>query len=613
MENCTVRIGNRIYHKGQLELEVDGIRHKLEPKVADLLDYFLANPNLTLSREDIIETVWRGRIVTDDALNRCVSLLRNCLDSESPHKYIKTIRKRGYRFLQADELPDVSTNSFVQNLAESSVVSRKNRWVLTILTIFLIVTVLAILWRTNLTPAHRANYSTLDDPQSIAIMPFENLSGSSEQDYFVNGIHDALITSLSRLSSLKVTSRTSVFRVSEDLLMPEIGKLLGVKNLLEGSVTIEGDRIRVIVQLIKAATDEHIWADSFERKLTDIFSLQNDIARSITDAIAIQLSAEDQIKLDQRVWVDPDTYDSYLKGMFQIHKETYRGYHRGIEIFQDAISNNPQSALAHAGLAYGYAKLGHSPFPSNYYLDAKSHALKALELDPNLAEAHLALAMYKLYYEWNWPAAEKALDRALQLDPNLVYAYYHKAWLYELLDQHEDALAYGEKTVELSPLDPFVNGWLASQYRSAGLLQKAIEQAEYTLELQQNHAVAIMVSGNTYAQMGQMDKAIEIHEHLRDNAGWSFVLASTLAQAGYIENAQAIADTLDTTPDNSFALSLLYAAMIDEEQTLYWLEVARKNRLPWYPWLISWFPQMEPLHEHPRIVEMRERLNLKKL
>ena len=454
------------------------------------------------------------------------------------------------------------------------------------------------------------------DPNTIAVLPLENITGDPDQAYFVAGMHDALITSLSKITALRVTSRTSTLRVDDDLLIPKIGDLLGVAHLVEGSVSREGDKVRIIVQLINAVTDEHLWAESYERTFTGMLSLQNEMARSIASAIKVRLTPDEEKRLAKDRTINPDSYEAYLKGMFQIHKETPRGYRRGIEILSEAVEKDPTSALAYAGLAYGYAKLGHSPFPDSVdqlhdlYPKSRDAALKALELDDSLAEAHLSEAMFRLYYEWNWPAAERSFQRALELNPSLEFAHYHYAWMLELLNRKDDALVYGERTKELSPLSPFMSGWLADQYRSSGLYERAIEEVEYTFDLFVNYPVGWLVLGSTYAEMGRLDEAITAHENLRDSYYWAWALGGTYAQAGYLENAQSILETIEPKPENAVPLVMINLWMGNNEEVFRWMEAARKIRVPWYPWLVAWFPHTPAIRNDPRLEELARRLNL---
>lgn len=444
---------------------------------------------------------------------------------------------------------------------------------------------------------------------SLAVLPLENLSGP--RDYFSAGMHDALITNLSKIPSLRVTSRTSTIRVDKNLTLPMIGTTLGVNNIVEGSVTREGNRVRIIVQLIDAANDAHIWAESYERELSSVLTVQREIARAIASAIEIRLTPEEERYFSVPQPVNPVTYEAYLKGMFQLRKGSRRGYRQGIEILTEAVENDPGSALAFAGLAYGYGQLGHSPFPvEGAYPKARAAAQKALELDPTLAEAHLAVAMYQMYYEWDFQGAEESLVRALDLNPSLVDAHYHYAWLLELLHRDEEALAHGERTKQLNPLSAFYSSWLADQYRDAGMYDKAVAEALTTLELSPNYPVAWVTLGKTFAEMGRYDEAIQAHEHLKDNSFWGFARGYSFAMAGRHEDAIAIADAIGKKSSHAYPLTLIYATIGDREQTFRWLEVAREQKIPWYPWLVAWFPQMTRFNDEQRLREMATELNI---
>jgi len=457
-----------------------------------------------------------------------------------------------------------------------------------------------------------ATRSALVDAQtsSIAVLPLIDLSEDPGQAYFAAGMQDALLTSLSKITALKVISRTSSERVDKSLSVPEIGRVLNVANVVEGSVTREGDSIRIIVQLIDTATDEHLWAETYVRKLDSVLSLQGEIARTIAQAIQVRLTPAELRELSADRKVDPATYEAYLKGMFQMHKETPRAYRRGIEILTEAVENDPTSALAYAGLAYGYSKLGHSPYPQGAYPRAKVAADRALEFDPELAEAHLAVGMYQLYYEWDWPGAEASFIHAIELNPSLVDAYYHYAWLLELLDRKVEALEAGERTVELDPLSPFFSGWLADQYVSSAMYDKAIAQAEATLSLRDGYPVAWLALGNAFVEQGRYDEAIAAHANLGDSPFWSFARGYSYAKAGRIDEARAVAASIPAEADNALPLVLIYAALGDRQETLRWLEVARDTKVPWYPWLLNWFPQMRPMYDDPMLQALAKELNL---
>ena len=445
---------------------------------------------------------------------------------------------------------------------------------------------------------------------TIAVLPFENLSGDTGDSYLSAGMHDALITSLGKITAFKVISRTSTLRLSQTLSIPEIGERLGVDKIIEGTVTRDADEVRINIQLIDAEREANIWSESYVRSFDGLVSVQGEIAASIAGAVQIQLTPSELRRLESEGDVRPDTYDTYLRAMYRIRRETGAGMRDAMQLLMDAIEDDPTSALAWSGLAYGYGELGHSPFPEQgAYARAKAAADRAIELDPELAEAHLAVAMYRMYYEWDFAAAEQAFEQAVAINPSLVNAHYHLAWLYELLGRDDDAIRLGELTKELDPLAPFYSGWLAEQYRDAGRFDDAIAEAQATLSLRRNYPVANLVLGETYAELGQFDKAIEYHEKLKNNYYWSFALAATLGAAGKTDEALRQSLKFEENGD-SFVLVLIYASLGDYDQAYRWLLTAREEKIPWYPWLLTWFPQTRGFHDDPRVVALAQELGL---
>jgi TolB-like protein len=449
------------------------------------------------------------------------------------------------------------------------------------------------------------------DPGSIAVLPMVNLSPDPEQEYFASGMYDSLINNLCKVSALKVTSRTSASHVDTKLAMPMIGRILGVASLIEGSIMREGNRVRVAIQLIDAASDQHLWAETYERDFTDVMGLQTDVARAVARAVQVNLTAQDERKLARSLDIRPDTFESYLRAMFQFRKETENGYRRGIEILEEALENDPTSALAYAALAQGYGELGHSFYPvRGAYPLAKAAADKAIELDDTLAEAHLSVAMYKLYYEYDWNGAELAFARSLELNPSLSDAWYHLAWQLELFGRHKEAIAAGIKTIELSPLSPFYMAWLGDQYRAAGDYEKAIDMAESVLRLYPEYPVAWFVLGNTYVEQGRFEEAIEAHSHLGDSAFWFWARAYSYARAGQANKAHEILDGIEHKTDNGLPLAIIYASLNEVDEAMYWAEQIREIRIPWYPFLVGWFPQFRGLHDNPKIIAWAEELGV---
>lgn len=440
-------------------------------------------------------------------------------------------------------------------------------------------------------------------PNSIAVLPLENLSQNPDDAYFAAGVHSALIASLSKVTALMVTSRRSTLRVKPELTVPEIGRQLGVAKLIEGSVLMQGDHVKIIVQLIDAASDLHLWAETYERDVADILDLQNEIARTIANVSNVQVTHREKVALAEASPVRPDIYRQYLKGMYQFRQESPDSDRRGIEILEEVVRQDPTSALAHAGVAIGYANIAHGPFPGNAYPKAISAANMALELDPELAEAHLAVGMYRYYYAWDFAGAEQALKRAIELNPSLTEAHYHLAWLYEILgpDREEESLAEGERTRELDPLSPFMIGWLASQYSEACQYDEALSLAREAIRLNPEFPIGWWALGMTYTALGQFDEAINAHRQLANQQDWSWVVAPSYAAAGLDDKAREIAGALEQYPGTELPLALIYMQMGDRESALHWIAAAESARVPWYPALLGWFPLHENIASDPRL------------
>ena len=446
---------------------------------------------------------------------------------------------------------------------------------------------------------------------TIAVLPLQNLSGNDDQFYLSAGMHDALITSLSKISSLRVTSRTSANNIDRELSVTEIGNVLNVARILDGSVTREGDTVRINVQLIDAETDEHIWAESYDRDFSSLIAMQNEIARRVARAVQAKVTPEEQIRLSSGQSVNPDSYDAFLRGMFQLHKESPEGYQRGIEIMMAAVENDPTSALAYAGLAYGHSKLGHNAFGVEGAAPrARAAAMKALEFDDTLSQAHLAMGMYYLYYEWDWENTEKYLHRAIELNPSLTEAHYHLAWYYELFADTETALYHGEKTVELDPLSPFMTAWLGDQYRQARMYDKALAATQTATRFSPDFAIGWLVQGMIQSEIGQHDEALASHARLAQNPAWSWGRGISFANAGYSDQALAVITELGDEPRAALVKTLIYAALADREQTLYWMKETRDGRQAWYPWVVNWFPMTRFMYNDPQWQAYAEEINL---
>lgn len=445
------------------------------------------------------------------------------------------------------------------------------------------------------------------NPLSVAVLPLENLNPETTEAYFVAGMHDSLISSLGRVSALQVTSRTSTRRVNTSQGLPQVGRILGVANLVEGSVFRDGNLVRISIKLIDAASDQHIWSETYEQPFDNVMAIQASVARSVARVIEAHLTVVDEEQLARSLQIRPATFEAYLRAMFQFHKETLEGYQRGIEILEEALANDPTSALAYAAIGQGYMELVHSMLPrSEAIARAEIAAEKALELDPTLAEAHLARGLYQFYGEWDFEAAEASIDRALELNPSLADAWYHRAWFLELFGDDDEAITAGEKTVELSPLNNFYRGWLAEQYRDAGEYDKAIKMVNSVLDLNPNEPLALYALGNIYLEQGRYEEAIAAHEKIAQLPFWSFAVGKTYALAGQPDKALEVVQAFEHTISNALPLIIMYSALGDNDAAVYWMEQARDARIPWYLGMFGWFTAPRSLYEDPRVAALAE-------
>ncbi len=355
------------------------------------------------------------------------------------------------------------------------------------------------------------NRSSAGRIDSLVVLPLENLSDDPAEEYFADGMTEALIANLAQLGPLKVISRTSAMRYRKtDKALPEIARELGVDAVLEGSVLRSGERVRITAQLIDALTDRHLWASSYERDLRDILALQREVASAIADEIHVNLTPEQQAQLLRVRPVNPGVYDAYLKGRASWYIWSEAGFRKGIEYFEKAIQQDPGFAPAYAGLADCWMGLGFSgQVPSKAaFPRARAAAAKALALDERLPEAHKSMGFIKLNYDWDWPGAAKAFQRALDLNPGLPEAHHAYAYYLRVTKRPEDALAAMKRAQELDPLSAFFAAEVGVAYRWTGQYDQAIEWQLRALELDAGWFTLYADLGATYLAKGMFKEAI---------------------------------------------------------------------------------------------------------
>jgi serine/threonine-protein kinase len=467
---------------------------------------------------------------------------------------------------------------------------------------------------------------TAQSIRSVAVLPLENLSGDAQQDYLAAGMHEALIIDLGKLSGLsRVSARPSVLRyVNTDKTPRQIGQELGVDAVISGSVMRSGDRVRVTAHLIHAATEEQLWSDGYEREVRDVLALQNEIVADIARKVQLQLSPVERAGLARARRVNPEAYEAYLKGKFQLYKFTPDGFEKGLALFNQAIALDSAEPLAYAGLAelYGLMEL-FRPVPGPEGVRrAKAAALKALELDETLAQAHVALADITGSNEWNYAAAERSYRRALELNPNLADAHIHYALGYvAIFGKEKEAVEEMKRGVELDPVSPLSTAWLGGLYWELGRFDEAISEAEKALELQADFPVALFVLGLAHLDKGEYAKAIGAHERalaLYPNQNFSWTLARTYALAGRTADARKIMRRIESgSPPGDvlhpWFIASAYAALGENEKAIDWLEKAYDARILFLQNLgreRAAGATFTSLHGNPRFQSLLRKLNL---
>ncbi|MGH7595064.1 MAG: protein kinase domain-containing protein [bacterium] len=455
---------------------------------------------------------------------------------------------------------------------------------------------------------------------SIAVLPLDNLSGDPEQEYFADGMTEALITDLAQISALKVISRTSVMQYKgAKKPLPEIAKELNVDAVVEGSVQRFGDRVKITAQLIEAVTDRHLWAKSYERELRDILALQNEVARAVADEIKVKLTPQEQARLTSTRQVNPEAHEAYLKGRYYWNKRTEEGLKKASEYFHQAIEKDPAYALAYAGLADAYALLGVFEYlPSkDAYPKAKAAAEKALDIDDMLAEAHTSLAMVRSIYDWDWSTAEREFKRAIELNPNYATAHdWYAVFYLTAMERLDEAITEIKRAQELDPLSLIINSMVGWIFYLARQYDQAIEQYRKTLEMDPHFVFAHNALGSAYQQKGMYEEAIAAFLRAKTVSGDS-LQAVALGEAyelsgwrGYCRKALDLANEKSKQSYISpYIIARRYADLGEKDQAFEWLQKAYEERISVLLWL-KLEPGFDSLRSDPRFTALLKKVGL---
>ena len=455
--------------------------------------------------------------------------------------------------------------------------------------------------------------------KSIAVLPFDNLSRDPDNAYFAEGVQDEILTRLAKVADLKVISRTSTqhFKsVPENL--PQIAKQLGVTNILEGSVQKVKDQVRVNVQLINALTDAHLWAEIYDRKLTDLFSVESDIAKTIADTLQAKLTGSETTAMSNKPTENPEAYELYLKGRFFWNKRTGQDLKTACDYFQQAIAIDPHYATAYAGLAESYIliPLFDAGFPQDYFPKAKAAAERAIELQETSAEAHTALGLLLCFSDVNFAQSKKEFKRAIELNPNYATAHHwYGNALLVALGRFDEAISENKRAVELDPLSLIINADLGSTFMLARQYDQAIAQLQRTLTLDNkfgythwNLGQALYLKGDTAAAIVEYEKA----RTLDDDPQIVALLGRAYAETGKKDQALDLVRELEARARQQFIrgylIALVYIGLGDKTKAIDYLEREYQNHDNIDTAWIRADPMLDPLRGDPRFEALAEKI-----
>lgn len=417
--------------------------------------------------------------------------------------------------------------------------------------------------------------------RSVAVLPFVDLSPQKDHEWLSDGISEAMINALSRLKDLRVPARTSSFFFKEKKSdIQEIGRMLKVENVLEGSVQVAGDMLRITAELISVKDGYRLWSDKFDRRLEDVFAIQDEIAREIVKALKVRLLGEEEVQLGKKYTENIEAYNFYLRGRYFWNKRTEEEVNKAVEYFKKAIERDPRYALAYAGLADSYIIYGswHFLSPNESFPESKKAAIKALEIDPLLAEAHNALAFDTFAYDWDWQGAEKGFKRALELNPNYAVGRQFYSEYLGAMGRFDEALTEIRRAQELDPLSLMISAVAGKIYFFAGKYDKAIEQLQKTLETGPDFRPAHIYLGETYLKTGMYINALlelKIADDL-PRIGFAYAMRGKTADAYQV--LKELVEQSQHKYVSQSRLAAIYFALGENDQGFGWLERAYEER-----------------------------------
>ena len=619
------------------ELKKRGVRIRLQEQPFQVLAVLLTRASELVTRDELRGRLWTADTFVDfeHGLNKAINKIREALgDSAESPRFIETVPRRGYRFIAdvavvelesvppATRSPSSASDPLTAEDREPPEVTEQTTptsgrgWQRT-LTISGCVLALASVVLVGWLRQPRASSPTI---RSVAVLPLENLSGDPSQEYFADGMTDQLIATLGQISALRVISRTSVMAYKGSRKpLPQIARELNVDAVIEGSIMRSGGRVRITSQLIEAAVDRHLWAHSYDGDLRDTLALQSRVARAIAEEIRVNVQPKEQAALGDVKAVNPEAYEAYLKGRYFWNKRTVDGLNKAKAYFDEAVAKAPDYAQAYSGLADTYALLGDWQFgvmASRQALPAaKAAAMRALELDSSLGEAHTSLGFALSGFDWEWAAAEQEFRRAIDLTPGYATAHHWYAWHLSLMGRHGEAIAEMRKARNLDPLSLIINADLAEILLIAHFDDESVQQSRTTIAMDPAFALAHNQLAEAYLQKHMRDEAIAEFQKAVQLSEGSPICTANLARAYASAGRNAEAEQLlaglkrrsNAAYSNAAEIAMVYAALGENAQAMAWVERGYDERFN--PGVLL-RPGFDALRADPRFRDIVRRVGL---
>jgi TolB-like protein/DNA-binding winged helix-turn-helix (wHTH) protein/Flp pilus assembly protein TadD len=576
------------------ELRKSGVKIKLQEQPLQVLIALLQKPGEVVTREELRMKLWDAETFVDveHSLGTAINKIREVLgDSAENPRFVETLPRRGYRFIaQVNGLQRGARSSAATGESDQLQASKRPSaawhplWRRVAASTAAVFAIAVLAWGIG-----RRRIATGDSHpaiRSLAVLPLANLSNDPEQEFFADGMTDELITNLAKVNALRVISRTSVMRYrNTQKPLAEIGKELGADALIEGTVLRSGNNVRITVQLINASTDRHLWAEEYQRDVHDVLALQADVARAITTAVQIKLTPQQQLRLASTHQIDPEAHDAYLRGLYLYRKGKPESTEKAIGYFEQAIARNPSDPLFYAALSDAYSSLTpHARAPLDVLPKAKAAASRAVELDDTLAEAHASLAYIKLWFDWDWPGAEREYRRALELNPNLTKAHTGYAAYLATIGRTQEAINEAELGHQLDPVSLSSLDSEASVLIFSRRYAEAVELCRRKIELEPNADRAYAWLAVTQTLLGRHTEAVSAADRAVQVSGARvpYEAVYAYAMAGQKEKARkTFASLVDPSGKPyvcGYNMGIISLALGEKDRAVDWLGKAYRDR-----------------------------------